>query len=47
MQRALAASEARYAQALEAVDKSIYDWNLVDDTVFFSPRILAPVRQDP
>ena len=41
VQRALAASEARYAQALEAVNESIYDWNLVDDTVFFSPRILA------
>ncbi len=41
VQRALAASEQRYAQALEAVNESIYDWNLVDDTVFFSPRILA------
>ena len=41
VQRALAASEARYAQALEAVNESIYDWNLVDDTVFFSPRIFA------
>ncbi len=41
VQGALAASEQRYAQALEAVNESIYDWNLVDDTVFFSPRILA------
>ena len=40
VQRALAASEARYAQALEAINESIYDWNLVDDTVFFPPRIL-------
>lgn len=41
VQRALAASEDRYAHALEAVNESIYDWNLVDGTVFFSPRILA------
>ena len=41
VQRALAASEARYAQALEAVNESIYDWNLVDDAVFFSLRVLA------
>jgi PAS domain S-box-containing protein len=41
VQRALAASEARYAQALEAVNESIYDWNLVDDTVFFSLRVFA------
>jgi PAS domain S-box-containing protein len=38
VQHALAASEQRYAQALEAVNESIYDWNLVDNTVFASLR---------
>ena len=40
-QQALAESERRYAQAIEAVNESIYDWDLVGGTIFYSPRILA------
>ena len=41
VQQALADSEERYARALEAVNESVYDWNLADGTIFYSPRILA------
>jgi len=41
VQQALMASEDRYARALDAVNESIYDWNIADDTVFYSARILA------
>jgi PAS domain S-box-containing protein len=41
VQEALAESEDRYARALEAVNESIYGWNLADDTIFYSSRILT------
>ncbi len=41
VQQALAESEERYARALEAVNESIYDWNLAEGTIFYSSRILS------
>lgn len=39
--RALAESEDRYARAIEAVNEAVYDWNIAEGTIFYSPRILA------
>jgi PAS domain S-box-containing protein len=41
MVEALAQSEERYSHAVEAMNESLYDWNLADGTIFFSPRMLA------
>jgi PAS domain S-box-containing protein len=41
LEQALAESHDRYERAMEAVNESIYDWNVADDTIYYSPRILA------
>jgi PAS domain S-box-containing protein len=37
----LSGSEERYALAMEAVNESIYDWNIRSGEIFFSPRLYA------
>src|SRR5260370_6791077 len=37
----LSESEERYALAMEAVNESIYDWNIRSGEIFFSPRLYA------
>ena len=41
--QALAASEARYDFAMESINEGVYDWNLVDGSIYYSPRVVASV----
>jgi len=39
MKRALTESEERYALAINALGEGMYDWNIRDDEIYFSPRV--------
>lgn len=38
---ALRQSEERYALAMRAVREGVYDWNVADDTIYYSPSVYA------
>lgn len=41
VEAALRESEERYALAMEAVNESVYDWNVRSGEIFYSPRLYA------
>src|SRR6476619_8397470 len=36
-----AADEERYARALESINHGVYDWDIVNNTVYYSPLLRA------
>jgi PAS domain S-box-containing protein len=42
--RALEDSEQRYALAMEASGEGVYDWNVTDDSIFYSPGVYRLLR---
>ena len=40
-ERALEASEERYALAVEAFGEGIYDWDITSDSIYYSPGLYA------
>jgi PAS domain S-box-containing protein len=47
MKRALAESEERYVLAIRAVGEGMYDWNIRDNKIYFSPTIRENLHIDP
>jgi PAS domain S-box-containing protein len=41
VERALQRREQRYAQALEAINEGVYDWDIAGGTVIYAERVLA------
>ncbi|MDJ0950363.1 MAG: PAS-domain containing protein [Alphaproteobacteria bacterium] len=39
IEEALTASEQRYALAMEAINESVYDWNIDTGEIYYSPRV--------
>ena len=46
MKRALTESEERYALAINALGEGMYDWNIRDDEIYFSPRVKETLQID-
>src|SRR5947209_5323867 len=44
MKRALTESEERYALAIRAVGEGMYDWNIRDNEIYFSPTVKEALR---
>ena len=44
MQAALRKSEERYALAVEAFGQGVYDWDITNDTIYYSPGIHTTLR---
>jgi len=44
--RALSESEERYALAIKAVGEGMYDWNIRDNEIYFSPRVREAIQVD-
>ena len=40
-QRARAEDEERYALALESINHGVYDWDIINNTVYYSPLLRA------
>jgi PAS domain S-box-containing protein len=47
MKRALAESEERYVLAIRAVGEGMYDWNIRDNEIYFSPTVRENLQIDP
>jgi adenylate cyclase len=41
VEEALRRSEERYALAMRALKEGVYDWNVADNTIYYSPNVLA------
>jgi PAS domain S-box-containing protein len=46
MKRALTESEERYALAIKALGEGMYDWNMRDNEIYFSPRVKEELQID-
>src|SRR5580704_11082509 len=46
-EQALRDSEQRYALAMQAVNEGVYDWNIVTDETYYSPRVRDTVGLTP
>jgi PAS domain S-box-containing protein len=46
-EQALRDSEQRYALAMQAVNEGVYDWNIVTDETYYSPRVRDAVGLTP
>jgi PAS domain S-box-containing protein len=46
MKRALTESEERYALAIKALGEGMYDWNIRDNEIYFSPRVKEELQID-
>jgi PAS domain S-box-containing protein len=46
MKRALTESEERYALAINALGEGMYDWNIRDNEIYFSPRVKEALQID-
>src|SRR5262245_31804754 len=46
MKRALTESEERYALAIKALGEGMYDWNIRDNEIYFSPRVKETLQID-
>jgi len=47
MKRALTESEERYALAIRAVGEGMYDWNIRDNEIYFSPTVRENLQINP
>jgi len=47
MKRALTESEERYARAIRAVGEGMYDWNIRDNEIYFSPTVRENLQINP
>jgi len=47
MKRALTESEERYALAIRAVGEGMYDWNIRNNEIYFSPTVRENLQIDP
>jgi PAS domain S-box-containing protein len=47
LKEALHESEERYALAMEAVNESIYDWDVANNTIYYAPRLFELVGLTP
>jgi PAS domain S-box-containing protein len=46
IKRALSESEERYALAVRAVGEGMYDWNIRDNEIYYSPTVLQELQID-